>query len=301
HQSYDQNDAIVGSDWLARYQAGTPDEQLAATRTLAHGDTPTVVHLDTLGRPFRSIAHNRTGGVDAFYHTRTELDIEGNTLSILDARQHELPTPVPTITQVFDVLARRISVVSADAGTRWMVADTAGKPLRAWDSRGHTLRSRYDALQRPIQLLVDSGGGNQVMTRTVFGEALDPVGPAPTDPNSASPAQALNLRGRPYLVFDGAGLVASDSVDFKGNVVQARRRIATEYLATPHWTALPDPGAAASLEADAISAGLLEAAEDFTSVTEFDALNRVRTATTPDNSVTRPVYNEAGLPEQAHV
>ena len=37
-----------------------------------------------------------------------------------------------------------------DAGDRWMLNDAAGKPMLAWDSRGHTFRTEYDALHRPV-------------------------------------------------------------------------------------------------------------------------------------------------------
>jgi hypothetical protein len=98
-------------------------------------------------------------------------------------------------------LQRRLRVDSPDAGARLAVADVAGKLLRAWDSRGQTLRSRYDALQRPTHVFVKQGATERHLLRTVFGEALDPPGvPTPT-----SPAQALNLRGKPYFALDCAG------------------------------------------------------------------------------------------------
>ena len=32
-----------------------------------------------------------------------------------------------------------------EAGERWMLNDVAGKPICAWDSRGHAFRTDYDA------------------------------------------------------------------------------------------------------------------------------------------------------------
>jgi RHS repeat-associated protein len=301
--SFDQNDAVLDTPWLARHQAGTLDQQLAATRAAAHAGTPTVVHLDSLGRPFRSVAHNRVQGVDAFFHTRTLLDVQGNVLAIVDARQHAANplNPLPSITQVFDVLGRRLSLVSADAGRRWEVADVTSKPLRSWDDRGQTTRSVYDALQRPTHAYVRRGATEALVLRMVYGESLDPPGPHPTDPNDASPAQQRNLRGQVYLTFDGAGLAIGDEFDFKANPIQARRRIATAYLVTPIWNTLPEPGVAATLEADAIALGLLDPNDDFTTRSAYDALNRVTESTTPDLSRTRTVYNRAGLLEELHV
>lgn len=40
---------------------------------------------------------------------------------------------------------------SMEAGGRWMLNDTAGTPIRAWDSRGHNFTTSYDALRRPVE------------------------------------------------------------------------------------------------------------------------------------------------------
>src|SRR5690606_17003688 len=88
------------SRWYIDRNSPDPDSsepslptERAAWLAAQHAATPTVIHLDTLGRPFLSVAHNVTGTgtsrVHEFYRTRTELDIQGNTLAIYDARQHE--------------------------------------------------------------------------------------------------------------------------------------------------------------------------------------------------------------------
>jgi hypothetical protein len=140
-RTFDPNDAIAGTRWLVEHQAGTADEQRAATLALQHADTPTIAHLDSLGRTFLVQADNgpdpsTPNGPHRLHETRTKLDIEGNVLAITDARG------VQVIQQRFDVLQRRFRVDSPDAGARLAVADLAGKPLRSWDSRGQTLRSR---------------------------------------------------------------------------------------------------------------------------------------------------------------
>ena len=49
----------------------------------------------------------------------------------------------------YDMLGNRIHQASMEAGERWMLNDVAGKPIRAWDSRGssvpHRLRSAAPA------------------------------------------------------------------------------------------------------------------------------------------------------------
>jgi hypothetical protein len=234
--TFDPNDAIAGTPWLTQHQTGTADEQRAALLALKHADTPTIAHLDSLGRTFLVQTDNGPDpatptGTHRLYDTRTQFDIEGNVLSITDARG------VQVIQQRFDVLQRRLRVDSPDAGARLAVADVAGKPLRAWDSRAQTMRSQYDALQRPTHVFVAVGASERLLLRTVFGESLDPPGvPAPT-----SPAQALNLRGKPYLAFDCAGLVTAAHFDFKGNLLASSRRLATDYTSEPNWIGTENP------------------------------------------------------------
>ena len=51
----------------------------------------------------------------------------------------------------YDMLGNRIHQLSMEAGARWMLNDVAGKPIRAWDSRGHNFATAYDALRRPAE------------------------------------------------------------------------------------------------------------------------------------------------------
>jgi RHS repeat-associated protein len=296
--SFDPNDAVVGTRWLTEHQAGTPAEQRAATLAVAHANTPSTAHLDTLGRPFLTQADNgpapgTPGGPHRLLETRLELDIQGSTLAIIDARGNR------TIEQKFDPLKRRIQVSSPDAGVRLAVSDVAGKPLRSWDSRGQTHRSRYDALQRPTHGYVKLAATERLLVRTVFGEALDVDNPPSTNPATPSPAQALNLRGKPYQLFDCAGLVTNVRADFKGNRLETARRLAKDYHAEPIWVAGQD--LAKPIEIFNAVSSLLDMNEQFTTSSTYDALNRVTSQTSPDNSVHVPTYNEANLLEKVHV
>ena len=50
-----------------------------------------------------------------------------------------------------------------EAGERWMLNDVAGKPIRAWDSRGHRFRTAYDALRRPTDSFLREGAGAELL------------------------------------------------------------------------------------------------------------------------------------------
>jgi RHS repeat-associated protein len=245
-------------------------EQDAANKAAVHAATPTVAHTDSLGRTVLAIAHNKLARngttLEEFYVTRSELDIEGNHRAVIDANGRIV------MRYGYNLLGIRIHQSSVDAGERWSLNDSTGKPLYAWDSRDHRFRTAYDPARRPIDVFLRAGSATEMLIgQTVYGE---------TRPNP----ETSNLRGRVVQVFDQAGVVTSDSYDFKGNPLSNQRQLAPEYKATLDWSA---------------SLGLEPQA--FASSTTFDALNRPTSVTTPDHSVYRPTFNESNLLERVDV
>lgn len=310
--TWDVNDTVLESPWYV--DRGSPDpwtdpvpadpDERAAFLAAEHAETPAVQHLDTLGRPFVSIAHNRVvtrddvGAVtevqDVHTPTRSVLDIEGNPLAIIDGRgMADAPDP-DLLTYAGNTVMRYAYAMgglplyseSMDAGARWMLPNVVGNPIRAWDSRGFARRLVYDALQRPTHLFVQPDGAAEILAeRTVYGE---------THPD----ADALNLRGQVYQVYDGAGAVTSVAFDFKGNLLEGTRRLATEYRTTVDWSALAE---LTDVDAIAAAAEALLETEAFAQRTAYDALNRPTSLTTPGESEIQPSYNEANLLEQVQV
>lgn len=292
------------------------DERNAAERAAAHADTPTTAHFDALGRPFLTVARNRVvcpghdlNGTEESFATRVELDIEGNQRVVRDAiQQAGDPLGRVVMRYAYDMLGNRIHQLSMEAGARWMLNDVAGKPIRAWDSRGHNFTTKYDALRRPVEQTV----------RGTFSDA-DPLKPN-SDPRTLNRdilvdrieygealvnAEALNLRTRIYRHFDAAGVATNarldangipiEAYDFKGNLLRSTRRLVSDYKAIPDWLLNP------RLDA-----------EFFEGSTRYDALNRPIQSVAPHSSLTRaqhpnkinviqPVFNEANLLERVDV
>ncbi len=105
--------------WHARRIDGAMGaaERDAALKAAAHADTPTVAHLDALGRPFLTVAHDRVAcpghaldGKEARFATRVELDIEGNQRTISDAKGRVV------MRYDYDMLGNRIHQASMEAG-----------------------------------------------------------------------------------------------------------------------------------------------------------------------------------------
>lgn len=262
--------------WYQERLAGTqgPHEESAAHKSEQHANTPTVAYFDTLGRPFLTVTHNRVAKngilVDEKYPTRVELDIEGNQRSVRDAIvQNGDQLGRIVMHYDYDMLGNRIHQASMDAGERWMLNDVTGKPVRTWDSRGFVRRMTYDELRRPRGLFVTEKGVERLAEETVYGEAL---------------GDAKNHRTRVYQVFDGAGRVTNDEYDFKGNLRCKTRDLLRDYQGAVNWLDKPDPNDGT-----------------FVTSTTFDALNRPVTVTTPDASVYRATFNEAGLLDKVYV
>jgi len=326
-RTFDQNDTVKepGNIWFARMTAAaaTAEEKRAAQLAADHANTPALTILDSLGRDVISIAHNRVknaaGGLkDEKYLTYTKLDAEGKPLWIRDARKNlvmqYLTPPVPNnqpadpvagFVPCYDIAGNLVFQHSMDAGDRWMLNDAAGKPMLAWDSRGHTFCTDYDSLHRPLRSFVkgaDPLDSNREICseRSIYGE-------------QHPEATQRNLRGRVFRHLDQAGIVTSDSNDFKGNLLRASRRLARDYKLAVDWkaveVALPtDISAKLNLiPLDNALRPFLEN-ETFTSSTTYDALNRPIQLVAPHSdqpgaklNVIRPGYNEANLLERVDV
>ncbi|MFD4368971.1 SpvB/TcaC N-terminal domain-containing protein [Rhodococcus sp. NPDC058521] len=255
------------------------NETRAAEKTRIHAATPTVAHVDSLGRGFLSVAHNAfrysrptDSRVEEFHSTRTVLDIEGNQREVIDAMDRSV------MRYDYDMLGNRVRQASMEAGERWTLNDVVGKTIYAWDSRNRRLRTTYDPLRRPTEtLLHDAAGPEITVGQNTYGESrLNP--------------EAGNLRGKVVELHDQAGVVTSDAYDFKGNLLHSRRRLAQSYKATLDWSG------AVPLEP-----------ETYSSRTRYDALNRPIQLIAPHSdrpgatvNIIQLTYNDANLLEQVH-
>jgi RHS repeat-associated protein len=264
-------------------------QQDAAQKTEAHAATPTVVHLDALGRTCLTVADN---GPPGRYPSRVALDIEGKPLAVFDAagrRVVEYCLRLPPVSGAIpyvagsDMAGNPLYQNGMDSGARRSLVNVAGKPIRTWDARGHAFSVRYDLLQRPTHRSVSTNGAPPILIeRSVYGEGLPDA----------------NLCGRLFRQYDTAGVAISNRYDFKGNLLSSARQLAVQYWPSVDWSVLANLTDAASL--DAAAKPLLVADDRFDSDTVYDALNRPIQVVTPHTAqmrpnVLRPSYNEAGL------
>jgi RHS repeat-associated protein len=335
-RSFDANDTVRESEWSQERSPPEPlqplprdllgrllvtEDQRAAWLAAKHAGTPALTVLDSLGREVIGIAHNRVrdpaggrvfGGEswrDEYHVNFTKLDAEGRPLWIRDARgnlvmQYIWPPvpdsqpddPVAGFAPCYDIAGHLLFQRSMDGGERWILNDSAGKPMLAWNSRGHAFRSQYDELQRPVASFVTGADPEDADREIQFDHVV--YGDTPNNGLSEAQKSSLNLRGKPYKHRDTAGLVVNlgrhpgsgedESFDFKGNLLRSTRQLVQDFRRTPDWSHAP------ALES-----------ETFSSATRFDALNRPVQFVAPYSdrpgtrlNVIRAGYNQAGLPER---
>ncbi|WP_051397877.1 SpvB/TcaC N-terminal domain-containing protein [Runella limosa] len=238
--TYDANDTIEESIWK-----NDPNNATAYAKSKSHANTPSCIILDSLGRPTLGIGHNKwldSNGnpKEEKYFTYSTIDIEGNALSVTDARDNTV------MAWRYDMLGHRVMQTSMDAGKRWMLNDAAGKPIRAWDERGHQFIFEYDNAHRPTNHFLVENGVTKLISQTEYGEnALD--------------NKRHNLRGTAIKHCDGSGETRTISCDFKGNALKAQKQVLQEAKTkTIDWNT-------ATLESTV-----------YTQITEYDALNRMQ-------------------------
>jgi RHS repeat-associated protein len=276
--------------WYAARMSGDlgDDARAAAIKSAAHARTAGTLHVDAFNRVFLTQRHNGfdTDGSPVLLETRAEHDIQGNVIAVRDPMTALTPCGRVVVRNVVDLIGRVVRRDSMDGGSRWKLAGVDGKQLRQWDSRGHCTRVRYDALRRPVEVVVagtDPGDPTREITveRTVYGEDV---------PEAAE----NNLRTQIYLRLDESGLSVCHRFDFKGNPLASTRRLAREFREPVDWqfTGTTADDVLAEIE-PRLEAARLDA------WCTFDAQNRPLLLATPAETaaatVTKYGYDEGGL------
>src|SRR5262249_39265567 len=136
-------------------------------------------------------------------------------------------------------------------------------------SRGFMRRMTYDTLRRPLGLFVTENGAERLAEQTIYGEGQ---------------GDSKNHLTRVFQLCDAAGVFTHKEYDFKGNNRQSKTGVLSNYWQAVDWKQNPIPNDGT-----------------FTTRTEYDALNRPVSVTTPDNSIYRPTFNEANLLDKVDV
>jgi len=264
---YDANDNVlgnvnnVGNVWYTNHSTSSdPKEQDAATKAAAHADTPTVIYLDSLARPFytrQRLAPSLSGEVIDSY---VILDILGNKLSVIDGLGRE------QLKYRYNYLKAACRQQSIDGGTQLSLVDVAGAPLYSWDAAGNEFHFTYDGLHRPVNKEVKIGSDFLPLEISAYGEGL-------------ANDTLYNLRGQLVSHKDGSGLKTVPAYDFKGMPVSAQQQLlADATLSDVTWGS-----AAPTLDTEIFSSSIV-----------YNALGQVLSQTDAGGNSTYHTYDKAG-------
>ena len=311
--TFDQNDTLLedGNVWYdTNRNSQDVNKQNVAKAATIHANTPTLSFFDSLGRDVISLAHNRwnaKGDVpkEEKYFTYTKLDAEGKPLWILDDRNNRVMQYIfpykpdnqdetawnPVYFPCYDIAGNLLFQHSMDGGDRWMLNDSAGKPMYAWDSRQHRFFTEYDKLHRPTNswLYKEDTNKNILVGIEIYQDNL---------PGNKEPFKQNNLLGKVYQHYDQSGCITNAVYDFKGNLLTVDRALTKETKTGSQY--------ADEFDWNTVNKSSLLEDENFEQTTQYDALNRMiqldswhttkvaSTYNVPAN-IYLPEYNERGL------
>jgi RHS repeat-associated protein len=265
---WDNNDTVLQSQWYIDRIAlpVTDPEHEAAMKAADHANTPTVMHTDTLARPFYTMQYLSaiTDVTPEVIEQYVNLDIQGNRLSVVAVNRNLTP-----LQYKYNMLQAPCYQLSIDSGTSRMLLDAAGQPLYNQDTVGWIFRVWYDVLRRPEYRYMMNGSIEKLSDIYVYGEGQ-------------LNDKARNLRGQLYQHYDSSGLQQVDAYDFKDSPLTTSQQLLEDKTLTDvNWDQAP-----------ALSP------EVFTALVTTDALGRPVTATDPGSNITTYIYDKGGALKQ---
>jgi RHS repeat-associated protein len=225
-------------------------------------NTPTIWSYEGHGFVIQETRLNVVnGGPKETLSAYFRVDIAGNRLRTVDPRFYDPLHPETAahyaFINVFDMMDRPLSALSADAGLHLNLPDAAGRTTDAWDARGFHTAVAFDALHRPVSVHAQGNGLAQITELFEYG----------TDPDRNTVDELVRHR-------DEAGVIDLPAYDLLGNPVRVERRVLQECGRVVDWN---DPSRVALMpdvwvirrQYDATSRLVWEANADG-STTEYD-------------------------------
>jgi RHS repeat-associated protein len=254
------------------------------TVPVGHHYTPSSGVIDALGRSAKTTDRNFKSGVIEEVVMQYTYDIRGNQLTVLD------PYSRTVFDNSYDLANRPLRTTHIDAGTKYIFIDALNRPTEARDAKGALVLSAYDNLSRPVKVWCRDKTGESVLLRskTIYGD----------DPASGLPAPAdLNMLGKPYKVYDEAGLTTMNLYDFKGNLMEKTREVIADSEILAVFSGPPVNWNVSCYRVNWDATVTLEGS--YVSSMEYDALNRTRSVTYPQDvdgqrKILLPTYNKGG-------
>lgn len=195
-------------------------------------------------------------GINEKYTTTHKLDITGRIVETIDAKGRTITRNLYGLSEENLVYTHNI-----DSGSRWILNDYQGNLRYRWDSRNQRIRMEYDGLLRPVKTFLLKENQPEITFQHII------YGNQASENNIGRIAEIMAQDGKTGYEYD-----------FKGNVTLLYKQF---------------PKGISDLEKDITELG--PEGEKFTTLTEYDALNRTIAVTNPDGSTITYDYDEGGM------
>lgn len=195
------------------------EDKRLAPRSLVYADSPTIAHLDTLGRELVS----ETGKKEDRRLCHKHYNLRGQCVRVQDSLNRVVETAG------YDFLGRLVESKNMDRGQRRMLLAADALPVLSWSDRGNRRRIDYDELRRVknVWMLPRGSSAEILVTKYIYGE---------TSPDAAR----NNLHGQLHECYDQSGRRTNASFDVLGLCLRSMLRHATEFKKSIDWTVIKD-------------------------------------------------------------
>ncbi|WP_264707925.1 SpvB/TcaC N-terminal domain-containing protein [Wolbachia endosymbiont (group B) of Agriphila straminella] len=292
-RNFDLNDTVKDSEYYKEFtekwnrasraeKVALKDEKDALSKAEKHYNTPTIEHLDSLGRKFlqiETLSKDEQSNVELKSHVK--LDIQGNELESVDSRFYEHNQgkseneKIKNFRHVYS-MAWLLKSTSIDAGETWNLANVAGSSVYSWNSRGFCTHTEYDRLQRPVKVKVTNQKLklDNIVEKFFYSENIQD--------------KVTNRYGTLIAHYDQAGLTEAKENDFKGQTLKSSFLLRKNYKQEADWK---------SVESIVTAHADLEQ-EVFNSTAQYNALGEIVEKTDPQSNAHIPIYDIAGRVKQ---
>jgi RHS repeat-associated protein len=252
----------------------------------SHHYTPSNHIMDALGRTVKTVDRLAISSNDVVM--QYAFDIRGNLLTVTDALGRT------TFTHKYDLANRPLYTEHIDGGIKLAFMDCMSKPVELRDAKGALMLHSYDNLNRPVKVWARDKTGETVTLRQkiVYGDNAGLTSP-----------ENQNLKGKPYRMYDEAGLTKIDAYDFKGQVPEKIRQVISDSEILNVFSGPPASWAVQTYRVDwdtyTVSPDEKLDSFEYTTSMEYDALGRITQMTYPvdvvsERKILLPTYNRAG-------
>jgi len=293
-KNFDLNDTVKDSTYYQEFtekwnkasaeeKTSLKDEKDALSKAEKHYNTPTIEHLDSLGRKFLQIdILSKNGQSNIELKSHVKLDIQGNERESVDARFYEQNQGKEETEKIKNFIhtysmAGLLKSTCVDVGETWNLANVAGSSVYNWDGKGSLTHTEYDKLQRPIRVKVtdqDLNLNGNIVEKFFYSENIQD--------------KATNRYGTLIAHYDQAGLNEAKENDFKGQTLKSSFLLRKNYKQEANWK---------GVESITTTHSELER-EIFSSTAQYNALGEIIKKTDSQNNAHIPVYDIAGRVKQ---